>query len=75
MPTDGLVFVFLGIPASRSEFDGPLKDGQTYSQLQGKPFTITVNSTDPMWFYCATPSHCQLGMVVRQTDGLKRDLV
>jgi plastocyanin len=29
----------------------------------GNPFTITVNSTDPMWFYCAQVGHCQAGMV------------
>ncbi|KPI41884.1 uncharacterized protein AB675_5610 [Cyphellophora attinorum] len=28
-----------------------------------KPFTITINSTDPIWFYCAQVSHCQSGMV------------
>ncbi|KAF2669717.1 Cupredoxin [Microthyrium microscopicum] len=26
-------------------------------------FTITVNSTDPIWFYCAQVTHCQSGMV------------
>ncbi|RPA86587.1 hypothetical protein BJ508DRAFT_204083 [Ascobolus immersus RN42] len=26
-------------------------------------FTIDVNSTAPMWFYCATGKHCQNGMV------------
>lgn len=26
-------------------------------------FTIPINSTDPIWFYCATGRHCQSGMV------------
>lgn len=36
-----------------------------YSGTQSPPttFTIEVNSTDPMWFYCSTPGHCQAGMV------------
>jgi plastocyanin len=26
-------------------------------------FTITINDTNPIWFYCAFPGHCQAGMV------------
>ncbi|KAK6335527.1 hypothetical protein TWF696_002300 [Orbilia brochopaga] len=26
-------------------------------------FSIIVTSTDPQWFYCAQPGHCQAGMV------------
>lgn len=26
-------------------------------------FQVMVQSLDPMWFYCATPTHCQGGMV------------
>jgi plastocyanin len=28
------------------------------------PFTwnITINSTDPLWYYCGVPTHCQKGM-------------
>jgi len=26
-------------------------------------FTVTVNNTDPIWFYCAQVGHCQGGMV------------
>ncbi|TVY84923.1 putative GPI-anchored cupredoxin [Lachnellula suecica] len=25
-------------------------------------FTITVNDTNPIWFYCAVPGHCEAGM-------------
>lgn len=28
-----------------------------------KIFTITVNDTKPIWYYCGFPSHCQGGMV------------
>ena len=26
-------------------------------------FTVEVNNTDPIWFYCSTAGHCQQGMV------------
>jgi plastocyanin len=26
-------------------------------------FTVDVNDTKPIWFYCGTPTHCQQGMV------------
>lgn len=29
----------------------------------GQTFVVTVNSTDPLWFYCGQVSHCQGGMV------------
>jgi plastocyanin len=25
-------------------------------------FTLTINDTNPIWFYCATPTHCGFGM-------------
>jgi len=25
-------------------------------------FTVTVNDTNPIWFYCVVPTHCQAGM-------------
>lgn len=36
-----------------------------YSGFQGPAttFTIEVNNTEPIWFYCARPTDCQLGMV------------
>jgi uncharacterized cupredoxin-like copper-binding protein len=27
-------------------------------------WTISVQNTNPMWFYCATGKHCQAGMVM-----------
>jgi plastocyanin len=26
-------------------------------------FTVTINDTNPIWFYCVIPTHCQSGMV------------
>jgi plastocyanin len=36
-----------------------------YSGTQAPPttFSINVSSTDPIWYYCSTPGHCQAGMV------------
>ncbi|KAH8786506.1 Cupredoxin [Hyaloscypha finlandica] len=28
-----------------------------------KTFTLAINDTTPIWFYCAYPGHCQAGMV------------
>lgn len=25
-------------------------------------FTVTINDTNPIWFYCSVPTHCQSGM-------------
>ncbi|KAH7024628.1 Cupredoxin [Microdochium trichocladiopsis] len=48
----------------------PVKTGGFYSGFQQdataqsqKIFRVTVNSTDPIWFYCSATSHCQGGMV------------
>lgn len=27
-------------------------------------FRVTINSSDPIWLYCAAPRHCQSGMVM-----------
>ncbi|THW19875.1 hypothetical protein D6D02_08857 [Aureobasidium pullulans] len=32
-------------------------------------FTITVNNTDPIWYYCPQGDHCQAGMVVASELG------
>ena len=36
---------------------------QSNHSLQPMSFTITINDTNPIWFYCAFPTHCQAGMV------------
>jgi len=39
-------------------------DGFTASGNQSAPFSwsIVVNDTKPIWFYCGIPTHCQKGM-------------
>jgi len=45
-------------PGSKGFFSGfmPVKD-------QMGVFTIWVNDTNPIWFYCSQAKHCQAGMV------------
>lgn len=56
----------------QSTFDSPCKpmSGGFYSgyipSTSGEAksvFVVTVNNTDPIWFYCSQGSHCQDGMV------------
>jgi len=35
----------------------------TASGTNADVFTITVNDTKPIWFYCGYPTHCEAGMV------------
>jgi plastocyanin len=46
-------------PCNRSEDDASFASG-----LQNKDFVFTqvVNDTEPTYFYCAAPTHCQKGM-------------
>ncbi|KAF8437847.1 Cupredoxin [Terfezia claveryi] len=37
----------------------PVEKSDTYMPT----FTILVNETTPIWYYCGVPRHCQLGMV------------
>jgi hypothetical protein len=34
------------------------------SQIANPQFTIVINNTAPLWFYCAQANHCQNGMVM-----------
>lgn len=34
----------------------------TASGQNANVFTLLVNDTNPIWFFCATPSHCETGM-------------
>lgn len=34
----------------------------TSSGLNAQVFTIKINDTNPIWFYCGFPGHCQAGM-------------
>lgn len=42
-------------------FSGPIMT--TTGPNTDQVFTITVNDTKPIWFYCGFPGHCQKGMV------------
>lgn len=39
--------------------------GAKYEVLTGQnqTFTITLNTTDPVWLYCSVADHCQIGMI------------
>jgi plastocyanin len=45
---------------SSSFFSGAMT---TTSGVNPDTFTITVNDTTPIWFYCSVASHCESGMV------------
>ncbi|KFZ14692.1 hypothetical protein V501_03116 [Pseudogymnoascus sp. VKM F-4519 (FW-2642)] len=34
----------------------------TASGQNANIFTLTINDTNPIWFFCATPSHCETGI-------------
>lgn len=48
---------------------GP-KSGKRQASTDITTFTVTVNDTKPIWFYCAFPGHCEAGMVgvINQAD-------
>jgi len=47
---------------SSSIFSGVIGSGGA-SNIASNTFQITINDTNPIWFYCAIPTHCQAGMV------------
>lgn len=49
------------LPGSAGFFSGfmPVSNDDKFQPT----FTIVVNQTEPIWFYCATGEHCQAGMV------------
>jgi plastocyanin len=67
---DTVTFHFTGSvhDVVQSTFDAPCtpKSGGIYAPIQskaGETFTVTVQNTDPIWFYCSVPGHCNSGMV------------
>jgi len=67
---DQVVFTWTGSKHSvvESTYDAPcspLAGGFAVStqSTSDATFTVNVTSTDPLWFYCSVPSHCQGGMV------------
>jgi plastocyanin len=55
-----------GHTVSQAAFNGPCKPSGSNAIFSGEGannFVVTVNNTDPLWFYCSTPTHCSSGMV------------
>jgi hypothetical protein len=58
-----------GHDIAQSTFASPCQamEGGIYSgpsPNDGDVFSWQVNSTDPAWFYCSVPGHCQGGMAL-----------
>ncbi|KAI9762779.1 MAG: hypothetical protein M4579_000131 [Chaenotheca gracillima] len=49
-------------PSAKGIFSGFMAISSTSAKTV-PAFTITVNDTNPIWFYCAQVGHCQAGMV------------
>src|SRR3954464_3096479 len=47
------------VPKDFGIYSGQYKDTEDGK----KKFVMTVNSTDPMYYYCTVPKHCNSGMV------------
>jgi plastocyanin len=45
---------------SSSFFSGAMS---TTSGVNSMTYTLTINDTQPIWFYCSVASHCEAGMV------------
>ncbi|ESZ90388.1 hypothetical protein SBOR_9224 [Sclerotinia borealis F-4128] len=60
--THSVAQAIFGSPCNGSGFfSGPL----TTTSNEGNPsvFSVLVNDTKPIWFYCGKPGHCESGMV------------
>jgi len=72
---DSVVFQFYpgGHSATEGQFDTPCAPSngtgffsgfvQSSSGPAANVFTVKINDTNPIYFYCALPGHCQAGMV------------
>lgn len=66
---DIVAFTFgAGHDVTQGSFNSPCQpvNGGIYSgeASQGDVFSVTINSTDPIWIYCSVPGHCQSGMAM-----------
>lgn len=65
---DVVAFTFgSGHDVVSGSFDSPCQpNGNIYSgePNDGDVFSVTINSTDPIWVYCSVPHHCQSGMAM-----------
>ncbi|KAE9364061.1 Cupredoxin [Stipitochalara longipes BDJ] len=65
---DTLEFHFVGTihSAVQGDFGSPCAQSSTGFDsgpvTSSDVFRVTVQNTDPIWFFCGTPSHCQGGM-------------
>jgi plastocyanin len=48
---------------AQGAFSGFMPVSNTSEATTIPTFTVTVNGTSPMWFYCSQAKHCQSGMV------------
>ncbi|KAF3918447.1 hypothetical protein ABW21_db0202241 [Orbilia brochopaga] len=67
---DTVQFVFAGgnHTVTQADFNNPCNPSNNaftsgFTGSSSTTFSIIVTSTDPQWFYCAQPGHCQAGMV------------
>jgi plastocyanin len=67
---DTIEFDFSGVmhDVVQSTFESPCSPSSggffvSPQSSSGVTFTITVNDTNPIYFYCSVASHCQSGMV------------
>lgn len=70
---DSVEFHFLGgfHSVARSSFDSPCTPINGSDTIFSGPitgpatdvFTVSIENEDPIWYYCATQRHCQMGMV------------
>ncbi|KAF3352623.1 hypothetical protein VdG1_08789 [Verticillium dahliae VDG1] len=51
-------------------FSGPVR---VQSGVSDQVFSVTVENTNPQWYYCATGQHCQNGMVGVINAPVERD--
>lgn len=63
-PTHSVVESSFDTPCSPVNSSAFFSGGFTTSTGENaNVFTVEVNSTDPIWFYCGFPGHCEAGMV------------
>jgi plastocyanin len=58
-----------GHSVTESNFDSPCQPISGAGIFSGFPannavFSVTVNSSDTLWLYCAAPGHCEAGMAM-----------
>ncbi|KAK0641827.1 hypothetical protein B0T16DRAFT_220990 [Cercophora newfieldiana] len=63
-PTHSVVMADFDSPCTPAKTGGFFSGAFTTSSgMNNTVFQVTVNSTDPIFFYCGFPTHCESGMV------------